>query len=348
MPTRRKAEVVDLAALDAIEEPGAESRAGKRGKQRGAPAVKGGGGASANGGKAAKAPEAAGKARAGSAASSEGGGSGAGKKRPAKPKKRSREPATPSDQIYEINSVLDMRLNKGTREFLISWKGYGEEDNSWEPEHSFVSSVPIREFEERQREGNMPKKQKNSSAEGKQKPRQPHRKGSGAKSASAPESKVTETPARNSGQATKQLLALRKQDIVDRLVRRSMLEKLLISDIGVDLNARKEALMMNAIGLFVRLKVDSQYHVAQILEVYDNPEAKYSFGDAVTGIFLLVSFDSEKTMAKLSYISDGTEVSREEYNYWSAKLRADKLITTAPPPSGMKGNLAQLYLLAFG
>ena len=37
--------------------------------------------------------------------------------------------------MYEVESVLDVKLDKGTYYFLIKWKGYGAKWNSWEPEH---------------------------------------------------------------------------------------------------------------------------------------------------------------------------------------------------------------------
>ena len=68
------------------------------------------------------------------AGSGGGGGAGSSKKKSAKPKKRSRQAQSVSDQVYEINKILDARWKNGKREFLISWKGYGDGDNTWEPE----------------------------------------------------------------------------------------------------------------------------------------------------------------------------------------------------------------------
>lgn len=35
---------------------------------------------------------------------------------------------------YEVESVMGEKIENGARYFLIKWKGYNEEDNSWEPE----------------------------------------------------------------------------------------------------------------------------------------------------------------------------------------------------------------------
>lgn len=39
------------------------------------------------------------------------------------------------DVLYEVESVQDVKLVQGRYYFLIKWKGYGDRDNSWEPEH---------------------------------------------------------------------------------------------------------------------------------------------------------------------------------------------------------------------
>lgn len=37
-------------------------------------------------------------------------------------------------QIYEVESVLGMRWEKGKKLYLIKWKDYEDSDNTWEPE----------------------------------------------------------------------------------------------------------------------------------------------------------------------------------------------------------------------
>ena len=34
-------------------------------------------------------------------------------------------------QHYEVESIPDSRLRAGKLEFLVNWKGYGYEENSW-------------------------------------------------------------------------------------------------------------------------------------------------------------------------------------------------------------------------
>ena len=79
-------------------------------------------------------------------------------------------------------------------------------------------------------------------------------------------------------------------------------------------------------------QVESAYCVAQILEITQNPEAAYQFGNGTTNLHLLVSFDTDKTLARLSYISDGPEITQAEYRTWTAKRDVNGLLYTLPAP----------------
>ena len=50
---------------------------------------------------------------------------------------RKKVPAPPieieGEEEYEVESILDSRQRRGKIEYLVSWKGYGPEDNTWEP-----------------------------------------------------------------------------------------------------------------------------------------------------------------------------------------------------------------------
>jgi hypothetical protein len=34
---------------------------------------------------------------------------------------------------YEVEKILDIRINRGKRQYKVKWKGYGENENTWEP-----------------------------------------------------------------------------------------------------------------------------------------------------------------------------------------------------------------------
>ena len=49
------------------------------------------------------------------------------------------------DPVYEVEAILDTRLNRTKagkllrKEYLVRWKGYGPEHNTWEPESNLIN-----------------------------------------------------------------------------------------------------------------------------------------------------------------------------------------------------------------
>ncbi|XP_056148773.1 chromodomain Y-like protein [Lampris incognitus] len=61
-----------------------------------------------------------------------------------------------AEELYEVERIVDRRKNKkGKVEYLVRWRGYGTEEDTWEPESNLSSClVYIQEFN-RQREGTL-------------------------------------------------------------------------------------------------------------------------------------------------------------------------------------------------
>ena len=50
------------------------------------------------------------------------------------------------EEEYEVEAILDCRRRRGQLQFLIKWKGYGLEENSWEPERNIHAKELIYAF----------------------------------------------------------------------------------------------------------------------------------------------------------------------------------------------------------
>ncbi|KAF7273591.1 uncharacterized protein LOC143203496 [Rhynchophorus ferrugineus] len=61
---------------------------------------------------------------------------------------------------YEVETILDDKLVKGIRHFLIRWKGYTEESDTWEPEHTLDCSELITEYKNKKKKQSKKKNER--------------------------------------------------------------------------------------------------------------------------------------------------------------------------------------------
>jgi Chromo (CHRromatin Organisation MOdifier) domain len=57
-----------------------------------------------------------------------------------------------TEEECEVEIILDQRVRNGITEYLIQWKGYALDDNSWEPTKNLSCPDKVKEFKERKKQ----------------------------------------------------------------------------------------------------------------------------------------------------------------------------------------------------
>lgn len=69
-----------------------------------------------------------------------------------------KEESSPEEEEYEVEAIVEKRLKRGKVEYLIKWKGWSHDDNTWEPKANLDCEKIIENFEKKLNDSQSTKK----------------------------------------------------------------------------------------------------------------------------------------------------------------------------------------------
>jgi hypothetical protein len=68
--------------------------------------------------------------------------------KPTKPPASGKEPMLEiGEEVYEVEKLIDRRIQRGSTQYLVRWSGFGPEDDTWEAKSNILDTSLIRDFE---------------------------------------------------------------------------------------------------------------------------------------------------------------------------------------------------------
>ena len=58
----------------------------------------------------------------------------------------SQEEIIPEDELYVVEAIIDHKGEPGAREYLVRWKNYTKEDDSWIPSQNFTDPEIVNQY----------------------------------------------------------------------------------------------------------------------------------------------------------------------------------------------------------